>query len=169
MSNSQTHIYEFDEFRLDAAKRLLSRGGETIALMPKAFDTLLYLVENGGRVVEKDELMAEIWTDAIVEENNLSQNISILRRVLGEKKNEHRFIVTVPSRGFKFVAEVRPLSQTLVREPKPATSACAAEIHQENNSRCPDRHRCISSGNDDNTRRFVTRRDNRAVLKLPPF
>jgi len=112
MSNSQTHIYEFDEFRLDAAKRLLSRGGETIALMPKAFDTLLYLVENGGRVVEKDELMAEIWTDAIVEENNLSQNISILRRVLGEKKNEHRFIVTVPSRGFKFVAEVRPLSQT---------------------------------------------------------
>ncbi|MBA4122503.1 MAG: winged helix-turn-helix domain-containing protein [Acidobacteria bacterium] len=112
MDEPQTRIYEFGEFRLDAVKRLLLKGGEISLLMPKAFDTLLYLVQNGGRVIDKDELMREVWTDTIVEENNLSQNISILRRVLGEKKSEHRFIVTVPGKGFKFVAEVRAVSES---------------------------------------------------------
>jgi len=112
MNEPQTRIYEFGEFRLDAVKRLLLQGEEIVPLMPKAFDTLLYLVRNGGRVIDKDELMREVWTDTIVEENNLSQNISILRRVLGEKKSEHRFIVTVPGKGFKFVAEVRAVSES---------------------------------------------------------
>ena len=117
MNEAQTRIYEFGEFRLDAVKRLLLKGDKTAALMPKAFDTLLYLVQNGGRVIDKDELMREVWTDTIVEENNLSQNISILRRVLGEKKNEHRFIVTVPGKGFKFVAEVRALNESSADAP----------------------------------------------------
>ncbi len=111
MSSSPTKIYEFHEFRLDAAKRLLSRGGETLSVTPKAFDTLLYLVENCGKLIDKDELMRGVWADTIVEENNLSQNISILRRVLGEKKDEHRFIVTVPGRGFRFVADVRSVTR----------------------------------------------------------
>ena len=77
MNEPQGNIYEFDEFRVDAAKRLLLKDDdETIPLMPKAFDTLLYLVQNHGKVIEKDELMREIWTDTIVEENNLTQNIS---------------------------------------------------------------------------------------------
>lgn len=108
----QSQIYEFGEFRIDAAKRLLLRdAGEAIPLTPKIFDTLLYLVENNGKVIEKDELMREIWTDTIVEENNLNKNISVLRGVLGEKPGEHRFIVTVPGRGYKFVADVRRVEE----------------------------------------------------------
>lgn len=107
MDEPQTQLYKFGNFRLDVAKRLLLKGvDEIVPLMPKAFDTLLYLVQNSGKVIEKDELMAEIWADTIVEENNLTQNISILRRVFGEKPGEHRFIVTVPGHGYKFVAEV---------------------------------------------------------------
>src|SRR3982751_4018581 len=104
-------IYEFDIFRVDAGKRLLlGARGESIPLAPKAFDTLLYLVSNSGKVIDKDELMAAIWTDTIVEENNLNKNISALRRVLGESPTEHRFIATVPAKGYKFVADVRSVS-----------------------------------------------------------
>lgn len=107
-SELQAQIYEFGEFRVCASKRLLLGGAdEIIPLTPKVFDTLLYLVENNGKVIEKDELMREIWTDTIVEENNLNKNISVLRRVLGEKPGEHRFIVTVPGSSYKFVAQVR--------------------------------------------------------------
>ena len=112
MDEPQTHIYEFDNFRLYAAKRLLIKGvDQNVPLMPKAFDTLLYLVSHSGKLIEKDELMWEIWKDTIVEENNLTQNISILRRILGEKHGEHRFIATIPGRGYKFVAEVRELAE----------------------------------------------------------
>jgi len=108
MNEPQTQIYEFGEFRLDASKRLLLRdNGESVPLTPKVFDTLLYLLQHVGKIIEKDELMHEIWTDTIVEENNLSQNISILRRILGEKRGEHRFIATIPGQGFKFVASVQ--------------------------------------------------------------
>jgi DNA-binding winged helix-turn-helix (wHTH) protein/TolB-like protein/Flp pilus assembly protein TadD len=114
----QAHIYGFGNFCVNAAKRLLLKGeGETIPLMPKAFDTLLYLVEHHGKLIEKDELMAAIWADTIVEENNLTQNISILRRVLGEKHGENRFIATVPGHGYKFVAEVRKIDAAERPEP----------------------------------------------------
>ena len=105
-------VFEFEEFRLDASKRLLFRGDEPVPLMPKAFDILLYLVERSGSVAEKDEIMAAIWPDTVVEENNLTQNISALRRALGEKHRENRFIATVPGRGYKFVAEVRPAGES---------------------------------------------------------
>src|SRR4028119_1575220 len=107
MNAGKTPIYEFGEFRVDAGKRtLLRRAGETVPLKPKVFETLLYLIENSGKVLDKDELLDAIWTDTIVEENNLSQNISILRRVFGAKHGENRFIATIPDRGYKFVAEV---------------------------------------------------------------
>jgi len=110
VNEPQLQIYEFEGFRLDAGKRLLIKGnGEPVPVTPKVFDTLLYLVRHRGKVIGKDELMREIWTDTIVEENNLSQNISILRRILGEKPGEGRFIATVPGRGFRFVPEVREL------------------------------------------------------------
>jgi DNA-binding winged helix-turn-helix (wHTH) protein/TolB-like protein len=100
-------IYEFDNFRVDAGRRLLLNGGdEPIALSPKIFDTLLYLVSHSGQVIEKDELMSSIWPDTSVEENNLNKNISVLRHVLGENPGEHRYIVTVPGKGYKFVASV---------------------------------------------------------------
>src|SRR5687768_1374487 len=85
--------------------------------MPKAFDILLYLVRRAGVVVEKDELMSSIWPDTIVEENNLTQNISALRRILGEKHRENRFIATVPGRGYKFVAPVTARSSTSTEPP----------------------------------------------------
>jgi DNA-binding winged helix-turn-helix (wHTH) protein/TolB-like protein/Tfp pilus assembly protein PilF len=106
MNESQAKIYEFEEFRIDAAKRLLTKNGEQISLTPKVFDTLFYLVRYGGNVIEKDELMREIWADSVVEENNLNQNISILRRVFGEKPGEQRFIVTVAGHGYRFVPQV---------------------------------------------------------------
>ncbi len=108
METPRDDIFEFEGFRLDTAKRLLTdSSGAVVALMPKVFDTLVFLVENAGTVVSKDDLLSKIWADTVVEENNLTQNISSLRRVLGEKPGEHRFISTIPGRGYKFVAEVR--------------------------------------------------------------
>src|SRR5215204_4391950 len=110
MSEAQKQIYEFDEFRVDPAKRLLTKGSGQIPLTPKVFETLLYLIRHAGKVIGKDELMREIWTDSIVEENNLNQNISILRRVFGEKPGEQRFIVTIAGHGYRFVPEIRTIS-----------------------------------------------------------
>jgi DNA-binding winged helix-turn-helix (wHTH) protein len=105
--NAPPDIYEFDKFRVDAGRRLLTDSdGEILPLKPKAFETLLYFVRHPGELLEKEEMMRAIWTDTVVEENNLNQSISVLRRVLGERHDEHRFIVTVPGRGYKFVAEV---------------------------------------------------------------
>src|SRR5262245_44604102 len=106
----EKNIYEFGAFRLDPVKRLLLRDGEQVQLAPKALETLVVLVENRGRVVEKAELMNQIWPDSFVEEINLTVNISALRRALGESPNEHRYIVTVPRRGYCFVADVRLVS-----------------------------------------------------------
>jgi Tol biopolymer transport system component/DNA-binding winged helix-turn-helix (wHTH) protein len=106
--NEQSHyIYEFGPFRLDAQKRLLLREGTHIKLFPKEFDTLLALVEHWGQVLEKDELMRQVWGDVIVEESNLTRNISHLRKLLGEKPDQHDYIVTVPGQGYRFVAGVR--------------------------------------------------------------
>ena len=113
MDNPASSVaYEFGEFRVDATQRLLrSRvGGEPIALTPKVFETLLYLVAHAGQLVEKATLMRAVWPNVVVEENNLNQNVSTLRRVLGESAAEHRFIVTVPGRGYRFVAAVRTVA-----------------------------------------------------------
>ncbi|MGO9776823.1 MAG: winged helix-turn-helix domain-containing protein [Terracidiphilus sp.] len=96
-------LYRFDEFELDPARRTLLRNGSPVALTPKAFDVLAYLVLNPGRVVTKDELLKSIWPDSFVEEGNLAQYISALRKALGDNS---RLIATVPSRGYQFVAQV---------------------------------------------------------------
>ena len=98
--------YEFGEFRLDPVKRLLWRGEEAVSLLPKALDMLVALIEERGRVMEKEELMTRLWPDTIVEEANLSVTMSALRKALGESAAEHRYIVTIPRRGYRFVAEV---------------------------------------------------------------
>lgn len=110
MSRSEPNIYEFDDFRLDAARRVLLRGGEQLSLTPRIFDTLLYFVRHQGRLIEKDELMRAIWPDTVVEENNLNQSVSTLRRALGETRGENRYIVTVPGHGYRFAADVKTLS-----------------------------------------------------------
>ena len=107
MTEPQRQDYEFGEFRVNTAKRLLFKGdGQPAPLTAKAFDALLYLVEHRAEVLKKEALMKAIWPERVVEENNLNQIISTLRRTLGEAKGEHRYIVTVPGRGYRFVAEV---------------------------------------------------------------
>jgi len=103
--------YEFDHFRIDAKHRFLMREGEVVQLKPKVFDTLMVLIESAGRIVTKDELMQAVWGDTIVEENNLTHNISVLRKVLGENRGDHRYILTIPGRGYRFVAEVKAVNR----------------------------------------------------------
>src|SRR5712692_4509877 len=100
-------LYEFGPFCLNPLKRIVLRDGEPLPLTPKCFDILLALVEHPGEVLVKEELMESIWPDTVVEEGNLNRNISTLRKALGESPNDHRYIVTVPGRGYRFVAEVR--------------------------------------------------------------
>ncbi|HEX8068794.1 MAG TPA: winged helix-turn-helix domain-containing protein [Pyrinomonadaceae bacterium] len=107
MNEPLKEIYEFEGFRVDARRRLLTRAGQDVPLTPKAFETLLVLLRGGGRLMTKDELISEVWPDSFVEEGNLAQNIFLLRRALGEAKGEHRFIVTVPGTGYLFVPRVR--------------------------------------------------------------
>ena len=102
-------IYEFGPFRLDANRRLLLREGKAVPLTHKAFETLAILVQHNGRVVQKDELMKEVWPDTFVEEGSLSRNISVLRKIFGEGPSDHQYIETIPKRGYRFVASVREL------------------------------------------------------------
>ena len=107
MKALSSHLLEFGEFRLDLEERLLLRDGASVPLTPRVFETLRYLVEHSGRVVEKRVLMEAVWPDCIVEENNLAQNISTLRRIFGDSPSSQRYIATVPGRGYRFVADVK--------------------------------------------------------------
>jgi len=102
----ETVSYEFGDFRLDAVARQVRRGPDNVPLTSKAFDTLFVLIQHPGETVSKQDLMDAVWGDVAVEENNLTQQISALRKALGERPEEHRFIVTVPGRGYSFVAPI---------------------------------------------------------------
>ncbi len=130
MSRQPNHIYEFGPFRLDVAERLLVRDGEAIPLQPKAFDLLLVLVEHHSHLLEKDELLKAVWPDTIVEEVNLANNVSVLRKALGEGGSEQQFIETVPRRGYRFVAPVREEQEGAV-EPGVAEIAQAPVTQRE--------------------------------------
>ena len=106
MPNGQKHFYEFGPFRIDPEERLLRRNGDVVPLPPKAFDTLLLLVRNSGRALDKNVLMKELWPDTFVEEANLAQHISLLRKALGENPTEPQYIETIPRRGYRFLAKV---------------------------------------------------------------
>lgn len=103
---TEKYLYEFDGFRVDPVRRRLLRGGEAVPLTPKAFSILLVLLEKRGEVMEKDDLIERVWPDTHVSEANLTQNVSSLRKALGERANDHRYVVTVPGRGYSFVADV---------------------------------------------------------------
>jgi DNA-binding winged helix-turn-helix (wHTH) protein/TolB-like protein/Tfp pilus assembly protein PilF len=110
MSDPAPAAYEFEDWRVDMRRRLLLRNHEPVPLSPRALDTLLFLLRHHGRVVGKDELMQAVWPDTFVEENNLNQSISALRRALGERRGDHRFIATVAGRGYQFVADARTVA-----------------------------------------------------------
>lgn len=99
--------HEFGPFRLHSRRRLLFRGTEPVLLTAKAFDILYFLLQENGRLISKEELLAHIWPHSVVEEGNLARQISTLRKALGDTRDSHRYIVTVPGRGYRFVAVVR--------------------------------------------------------------
>ena len=103
-------IYEFSGFRLEEAQQRLLFNGEPVALKPKILDLLRYLIQSRGQLIAKDDLMREVWPDTIVEENNITVSMSILRKTLGEDRHKPQFIETVPRRGYRFVAQVNEIS-----------------------------------------------------------
>jgi pimeloyl-ACP methyl ester carboxylesterase/DNA-binding winged helix-turn-helix (wHTH) protein len=107
MNRPGRRFYLFDAFRVDANERLLFKDNREVPLTPKVFDTLLVLLENSSHVMTKKELMQEVWPDSFVEENNLAQNISILRKALGTSGEGEQYIQTVPKRGYRFIGDVR--------------------------------------------------------------
>jgi DNA-binding winged helix-turn-helix (wHTH) protein/predicted Zn-dependent protease len=104
-------LYEFGPFRVDPDRQLLLRENQPVALTPKAFETLLILIRHHREMVSKDDLMKELWPDSFVEEANLSQNIFMLRKALGDTPEAHRYIVTIPGRGYRFATEVRTVAR----------------------------------------------------------
>ena len=120
-------LYEFGSFRLDSHKRLLLKGSEPVSLTPKVIETLIVLVENRGRVVSKDELMKTLWPDSFVEESNLSQNIFVLRKALGDSQ-EKRYILTVPGRGYQFIEIVREIGEQQEKEVSVADAGSQSQV-----------------------------------------
>ena len=106
MKPTKSIVYSFDSFTMDVLERRLWRGDELVALTPKAFDTLLVLLENKGRIVDKDVLLDQVWRDTFVEESTLAQNISTIRKALGTLPDGSSFIETVPRRGYRFLRQV---------------------------------------------------------------
>lgn len=109
MTDQDETYFAFESFRVDVAKRRLFRGEETLQLTSKAFNTLLFLIHHRGKTVTKDELMDAVWFDTAVEENNLTQQISTLRKILGERAGEYHFIATIPKQGYSFIAPVKEI------------------------------------------------------------
>jgi Tol biopolymer transport system component/DNA-binding winged helix-turn-helix (wHTH) protein len=116
-SEARTRFYRFDDFVVDAARCLLLRGGQPVPLNPKAFDLLLALIENRGQPLTKDELLERVWPNQSVEEGNLPVHVSAVRKALGERRGENRYVVTLPGRGYRFVAEVVEVTGIDVAEP----------------------------------------------------
>ena len=106
MHQTADSIFSFGEFEVDSAKRLLLKRGQSVHLKSKAFDLLLTLLDHRGEILSKNDLLDLVWENQFVEENNLTVHVAALRKALGETKDEHRFIVTVPGRGYKFVGQL---------------------------------------------------------------
>src|SRR5215470_16515871 len=106
-SQKPKELYEFGPFRVDPEKEVLQRDGNPIPLQPKTFQILLVLVRHNTEVVTKDDLMKTVWPDTFVEESNLSRNIFMLRKALGESPQDHQYILTVPGRGYRLAQSVR--------------------------------------------------------------
>ena len=105
--NQKLELYEFGAFRVDVAERILTKGQEIVALTPKAFDTLVVLIRNSGHIVEKEQLLKEVWSDTFVEEGILAVNVAAIRKALNDGDEGRSYIETVPRRGYRFVGEVR--------------------------------------------------------------
>lgn len=115
MNGGEKHFYQFKSFRLDVGERQLVHDGDAVPLTPKAFDVLVALVERGGHLIEKDELLKSVWADSFVEEANIARIVHTLRKVLGEDENGNKFIETVAKKGYRFVARVDEIREPVER------------------------------------------------------
>jgi DNA-binding winged helix-turn-helix (wHTH) protein len=122
MSFSPSDLYRFDEFELSRSRRTLLRNGQPVALLPRTFEVLTCLVENPGRIVDKEEILKAVWRQAFVEENNLTQHISLLRKALADRG---RCIATIPGRGYQLTAPV--VTASAVPEPEGAPAINPAD------------------------------------------
>src|SRR6185369_12938490 len=113
MQQKEGRKFSFGEFEVDTEKRLLLNCGQAVRLKSKTFDLLLTLIEHRGEILSKTDLLGLVWANQYVEENNLTVHIAALRKALGEAKDEHRFIVTMPGQGYKFVADLLKPSEKL--------------------------------------------------------
>src|SRR6185295_14176262 len=111
MTKQEKRIYEFGPFRIDNAERMLRRGTDVIPLSPLVTDTLLALLESGGRALTKDELLDRIWPDTTIEPGGLNQNICALRRVLGDSRHNTEYIKTIAKLGFRFLKPVKVIQE----------------------------------------------------------
>ena len=119
MADKTNHYFEFGEFQFDAARQILTRDGALVPLKRKAGELLQVLLESRGQVLDKSMLMTLLWPDTAVEENNLTVHMTALRKALGDRPNEQRYIATIPGRGYRFVAEVgqpEPVAEIIVAE-----------------------------------------------------
>ncbi len=139
-SQALKHFYEFGPFRLDLEEKLLSHDGETVALAPKVFETLVLLIENKGRVVKKEEMMKTLWPDRHVEESNLTQNIFVLRKIFSEGTGKDQYIETIPKRGYRFIGTVKELQEEVkqAEEESVPTEEPESERQQERPARPDD-------------------------------
>ncbi|MFY9645363.1 MAG: transcriptional regulator, partial [Terriglobales bacterium] len=136
MDKPVKRTFQFGPFLLDPEERTLRNADERLDLPPRVFDTLLVLVKNTGHLLEKDQLMRDVWPDAAVEENNLTQAIYLLRKILHDGEGGERYIETVPKRGYRFVGRVTDSGSsgtgtvTVAEEPKPtvATTGKPSEV-----------------------------------------
>jgi DNA-binding winged helix-turn-helix (wHTH) protein/Tol biopolymer transport system component len=131
MFKQPRHIFEFGRFRLDRTEGCLFQDGAAVPLSPRLFDTLMVLVENRGHVVQKNDLMQKVWNDVAVEENNLTQSISALRKILGDNLDGPKFIETIPKRGYRFVAPVKEVTDEEPRDERPPVAKLSGREHQE--------------------------------------
>jgi DNA-binding winged helix-turn-helix (wHTH) protein/TolB-like protein/Flp pilus assembly protein TadD len=128
-AREMTRAYRFDKFRVDLVKHhVTGPGGTVLSISSRAYEALLYLVENRARLVTKDDLLKAVWPRAVVEENNLNQAISALRRALGDTRGDPRIIVTVPGRGYRFVAEVQLETDEETSSASPSTGTPGSDV-----------------------------------------
>src|SRR3984957_14225011 len=130
MATEPKILYEFGPFRMDPDRQVLSRQNQPVPITPKAFEILLALVRRSRDVVSKEELLKQVWPDSFVEESNLSQNIFLLRKALGDTAENRQYIVTLPGRGYRFAAPVRTVTEqgeTLVAQARTRTQIVIEE------------------------------------------